>query len=218
VNADGALNVFWAAVQEGTRRVVYASSSSVYGDSEALPKKEGSEGAPLSPYALTKKNNEEYAFLCARLYGLETVGLRYFNIYGPRQDPDSQYAAVIPRFVAALTAGTPPTIYGTGKQTRDFTYVKDAVSANLAAMETPGITAAAVNIGRGSGAGVLEILDIIKELLGVHIEPRFDPPRAGDVMHSTADIQAALNLLGFTAQYTLQAGLDETIAWYKENL
>lgn len=219
VNADGTLNVFLAARSNGVRRVVYASSSSVYGDSETLPKREGTEGRALSPYALTKKNNEEYGRLFMELYGFETVGLRYFNVYGPRQDPNSQYAAVIPRFTTALLSGRQPTVYGTGLQTRDFTYVTDVVEANVLALQAPSDACGrAYNIGCGSRASLLELLETLQGLLNTDISPQHDPPRPGDVMHSTADISAAAGVLGFRAKYQLQAGLAQSIAWYRENL
>ncbi|HMK36734.1 MAG TPA: SDR family oxidoreductase [Desulfomonilaceae bacterium] len=218
VNADGTLNIFVAARANGIDRVVYASSSSVYGDSETLPKREGTEGRGLSPYALTKKNNEEYSRLFMDLYGFETVGLRYFNVYGPKQDPMSEYAAVIPRFTTALLSGNRPVIYGTGRQTRDFTYVKDVVEANMLALEAP-ISACgrAYNIGCGSRESLLELLDTLKELLHTSIEPQFDPPRAGDVMHSSADTSLAERILGFRATHDLATGLAQSIEWYREN-
>jgi UDP-N-acetylglucosamine/UDP-N-acetylgalactosamine 4-epimerase len=219
VNADGTLNVFLAAKKNNVPRVVYASSSAIYGDSPTLPRTEGMEGAVLSPYALTKKINEEYGRLFHDLYGLETVGLRYFNVFGPRQDPTSQYAAVIPLFVTALLTGNKPTIYGTGKQSRDFTYVKDVVSANLKALEAPAEAAGkAFNIGRGEQATLLELLAVLQELLGTKIDPIFDPPRAGDVMHSNADTNRARTILGFEAEYDLGQGLKKGIEWYKNNL
>jgi nucleoside-diphosphate-sugar epimerase len=219
INADGTLNVFLAARDNGALRVVYASSSSVYGDSEILPKREGNEGRALSPYALTKKNNEEYGRLFMDLYAFETIGLRYFNVYGPRQDPNSQYAAVIPRFATALLAGEPPTVYGTGLQTRDFTYVKDVVEANVLALEAPpDACGRAFNIGCGSRASLLELLEALQGLLKTKISPQFDPPRPGDVMHSSADISLAEKVLGFRARSELTEGLTQSIEWYRENL
>ncbi len=215
-NAGGSLNVFWASRQNKVKRVVFASSSSIYGDSEILPKKEGQEGAPLSPYALSKKINEQYSALFKTLYDVETVGLRYFNVYGPRQDPFSQYAAVIPRFCEALIKGRPPTIYGTGLQSRDFTYVKDVVQANIKAMLAPAsATGLSYNVGRGSSSTLLELLDVLKQLLKSDIEPVFDPPGAGDVMHSTADTNKAFEVLGFRAGCDLKTGLEKSIDWFK---
>jgi len=219
VNADGTLNVFLAAREHKVARVVYASSSSVYGDSQILPKREGAEGFPLSPYALTKRVNENYARLFGQLYGLETVGLRYFNVYGPRQDPSSQYAAVIPRFISALLEGRAPVIYGTGEQSRDFTYVKDVVEANIMAMEAPASACgAAYNIGRGDRATLLELLAVLRHLLNTEIQPIHDPPRPGDVMHSSADVSLARESLGFAAHSDLPTGLRESIKWYRDNL
>ncbi|MGC8605397.1 MAG: NAD-dependent epimerase/dehydratase family protein, partial [Desulfomonilaceae bacterium] len=180
VNANGTLNVFWAALKNGVPRVVFASSSSVYGSSVTLPKKEGSEGMPLSPYALTKMINEEHGKLFKHLYGLNTVGLRYFNVFGPRQDPNSEYAAVMPRFVTRLLSGVSPVIYGTGLQSRDFTFVKDVVKANLISMEaSPDVCGVSYNIGKGDQINLLELLDNLKDLLGTSIAPVFEPARAG---------------------------------------
>jgi nucleoside-diphosphate-sugar epimerase len=219
VNADGTLAIFLAARAAGVSRVVYASSSSVYGDSQHLPKREGVEGFPLSPYALTKKVNEDYARLFLDLYGMETVGLRYFNVYGPRQDPESQYAAVVPRFITALLSGKQPVVYGSGEQSRDFTYVKDVVQANLLALQAPAEACGqSYNIGCGSQTTLLELLDTLKDLLKVTITPQHEPPRAGDVMHSSADISRASSVLGFDPQFDLRQGLAQGIEWYKENL
>ncbi len=219
VNADGTLNVLLAAREHGIRRVVYASSSSVYGDTETLPKKEGDEGEVRSPYALTKKSNEEYGRLFHELYGLETVGLRYFNVYGPRQDPFSQYAAVIPLFVSALLAGNRPVIFGDGTQSRDFTFVKDVVDANLKALHAPDKACGkAYNVGYGEQYSLLELLTTLQDLLGTSVEPKFDPPRQGDVMHSRADVSLVRDMLGFRAAHNLRDGLSRAVAWYKENL
>lgn len=219
VNADGTLNIFWAACLNKTPRVVYASSSSVYGDSELLPKKEGNEGLPLSPYALTKKINEDHSRLFLSLYGLETIGLRYFNVYGPRQDPDSEYAAVIPKFVTRLLRGLAPTVYGSGLQSRDFTFVKDVVQANLLAMTAPSSNCGrAYNIGRGDQVNLLDLLTALQELLGTSVEPVHENPRTGDVMHSSADASDAKRCLGFSADCNLRDGLAMSIDWYKENL
>jgi len=200
-------------------RVVYASSSSVYGDSLRLPKREGEEGLPLSPYALTKQVNEQYGRLFGDLYGLETIGLRYFNVYGPRQDPESEYAAVIPRFISALLSGRVPVVYGTGEQSRDFTYVKDVVRANLIALEAPSSACGrSYNIGRGDKVTLLKLLQTLQEILSTNISPKFEPPRSGDVMHSSADVELALKTLDFAAQHDLRSGLEQSIDWYKKNL
>lgn len=219
VNVDGTLNVFLAARTHKVPRVVYASSSSVYGDSEILPKKEGTEGLPLSPYALTKRVNEDYGRLFANLYGLETIGLRYFNVYGPRQDPSSEYAAVIPRFVSALLHGRQPVIYGSGEQSRDFTYVKDVAQANLMALEAlPEACGRAYNIGRGDRITLLELMGILKDLLNSPVEPYHTDPRPGDVMHSSADINLASEILGFKASCEIRTGLGQSIEWYRRHL
>jgi UDP-N-acetylglucosamine/UDP-N-acetylgalactosamine 4-epimerase len=219
VNADGTLNVMLAARHHGIGRVVYASSSSVYGNSEALPKREGEEGFPLSPYALTKQVNESYARLFHDLYGLETVGLRYFNVYGPRQDPTSQYAAVIPLFISRLLSKKPPTIHGSGQQSRDFTFVADVVEANLCALDAPvSALGSAYNIGRGDRVTILELIQALQDLLRTDVIPVHDPPRAGDVMHSSADCSRARAMLGFSAKYTLKEGLEQSIAWYRNNV
>jgi nucleoside-diphosphate-sugar epimerase len=219
VNADGTLNIFLAARNADVARVVFASSSAVYGDSQEMPRKEGSEGNPLSPYALTKRVNEDYSKLFLDLYGCETIGLRYFNVYGPRQDPDSPYAAVIPRFVSALLRGDQPVIYGTGKQTRDFTYVRDIVEANRLALEAPSSSCGrSYNVGLGGQNSLLELLDILIELLGVDIVPSFDPPRAGDVMHSSADASLAYEALRYRACTGLRDGLTASIDWYRRNI
>jgi len=216
VNADGTLNVFLAARKNNVPKVVYASSSSVYGDTRRLPKKEGKEGVPLSPYALTKKVNEEYGRLFHSLYGLQTIGLRYFNVYGARQDPGSEYAAVIPRFVTALLCGERPVIYGSGKQSRDFTYVKDVVEANILSLRAPDDAhGKAFNIGAGSRTSLLELLHQLRMLLNTTIEPIHDPPRPGDVMHSLADTTAAEKAIGFVACTDLKKGLASSIEYYK---
>jgi len=219
VNADGTLNVLLAARHHGIARVVYASSSSVYGDSAALPKREGEEGFPLSPYALTKQVNESYARLFHDLYGLETIGLRYFNVYGPRQDPASQYAAAIPLFISRLLSNEPPRIFGSGQQSRDFTFVTDVVDANLCALNAPATAVgSAYNIGKGDRITILELIETLQDLLRTDIIPVHDPPRAGDVMHSSADCMRASAMLGFTAKHGLREGLELSIAWYRDNL
>lgn len=219
VNANGTLNVFLAARDHGLERVIYASSSSVYGDSESLPRREGYEGRALSPYALTKKINEEHGRLFFELYGLETIGLRYFNVYGPRQDATSEYAAVIPRFISMLLAGEPPVIYGTGQQTRDFTYVGDVVEANMLALDANSDACGFIyNVGMGGHCSVLELLATLQELLGTNIKPRHDPPRPGDVLHASAEPSIARRVLGFEARYDLKSGFQESIKWYRAYL
>jgi len=211
VNVTGTANVLAAARDAKVRRVVYASSSSVFGDSEALPKREGEEGRPLSPYAVSKWMNEELGELFTRVFGLETVGLRYFNVYGPRQDPAGPYAAVVPRFFDACARGEAPVIFGDGEQSRDFTFVADAVLANLLAAGAPSDRCGrAYNVGGGSAATVREIARIIAEAMDVTKPPTFAPERAGDVKHSLASTEAVEAALGFRAEISLEEGLRRT--------
>lgn len=212
VNVTGTANVLAAARDAKARRVVYASSSSVFGDSEALPKREGEEGRPLSPYALSKWMNEELGELFTRAFGLETVGLRYFNVFGPRQDPAGPYAAVVPRFFDACARDEAPVIFGDGEQSRDFTFVADAVLANLLAAGAPSnVCGRAYNVGGGSAATVREIAEIIMNTMGKNTQsPTFAPERAGDVKHSLASTEAAEAALGFRAEISLEEGLRRT--------
>ncbi len=212
VNVAGTARVLQAARDAKVKRVVFASSSSVYGDSPHLPKKEGEEGLPLSPYALSKVMNEQLAHLFTRCFQMELVGLRYFNVYGPRQDPTGPYAAVIPRFVQAYLHGTPPTIYGDGQQTRDFTYVADAVRANLLAAVAPrDACGQAYNVAPGVATSILELARLVRELVGAGADPRHEPPRPGDVRHSLAHTTKARDALGFVASTGLRAGLEATL-------
>lgn len=219
INIRGTLNMMEAARQQGVKKFVYASSSSVYGDSTTLPKKEGSEGKLLSPYALTKRTDEEYGHLYKTLYGLDTYGMRYFNVFGRRQDPNGVYAAVIPKFIKMLLNGERPTINGDGRQSRDFTFVDNVVEANLRACLAPSEAAGeAYNIG---AAGRVYLIDLYYEIcrqLGVEVEPIFGPPRAGDIRDSNADISKAREKLGYDPSYDFAAGLALAIDWYKENL
>ena len=218
-NITGTLNMLEAARQKGVKRFVYASSSSVYGDEPNLPKREGIEGNLLSPYALTKRCDEEWAKQYTRHYGLETVGLRYFNVFGRRQSPDGAYAAVIPKFIKLLLKGQQPTINGDGKQSRDFTYVENVIEANLKACLAPvEATGEAYNIAYGGREYLIDIYYGLIKALGVEIEPNFGPDRAGDIKHSNADISKAKRLLGYDPQWDFQRGIDAAIAWYKENL
>ncbi|HUF77585.1 MAG TPA: SDR family NAD(P)-dependent oxidoreductase [Thermoanaerobaculia bacterium] len=211
VNVTGTTNVFAAARDAGVARVVYASSSSVYGDSDRLPKREGEEGRPLSPYALSKAMDEELARLFALCFGQQLLGLRYFNVYGPRQSPEGPYAAVVPRFFAACRAGEPPRIHGDGEQSRDFTYVADAVRANLLAAAAPAAACGhAYNVAGGRRTSVLELAEAIRELAGPCPPPLHEPARPGDVRHSQADPTAAREALGFTAEVDLAEGLRRT--------
>ncbi len=218
-NIMGTLNMMEAARQQGVKKFVYASSSSVYGDHPVLPKKEGQEGNLLSPYALTKRVDEEFAKLYTRLYGLDTYGLRYFNVFGRRQDPDGAYAAVIPKFIKMLMNDETPTINGDGKQSRDFTYIENVIEANLkaclAAHEAAGN---AFNIAYGGREYLIDIYHSLTKALGKDIEPNFGPDRAGDIKHSNADISKAREMLGYEPDYDFESGLKEAIDWYVENL
>jgi nucleoside-diphosphate-sugar epimerase len=201
------------------KRFVYAASSSTYGDHPALPKVEDRIGNPLSPYAVTKYADELYARVFGRCYGLETVGLRYFNVFGPRQDPFSQYAAVIPLFVSALLRGEAPTINGDGEQTRDFTYVGNAVEANLLACAAPAEAVGEVfNVACNELTSLNRLYRRLQDLLGSTIEPAYGPPRAGDVRDSLADIGKGERLLGYKGEIKFDKGLRRSIEWYRENL
>jgi UDP-glucose 4-epimerase len=211
VNASGTLRVLEAARHAGVRRVVYAASSSAYGDTPVLPKVETLPANPRSPYALQKWTGETYCKLYTELYGLETVALRYFNVFGPRQNPESQYAAVVPRFIVACLRGEAPVVYGDGEQTRDFTFVEDAVRANLLAAEASGAAGQVVNVAGGRRVSLNELLREIGALCGVSLRARHEPPRAGDVRDSLADLGRAGRLLGYEPRITLREGLIRTI-------
>jgi UDP-glucose 4-epimerase len=215
VNATGTLLVLEAARRAGVRRVVYAASSSAYGDTPELPKVETMPPRPRSPYALQKWTGEAYCRLYTELFGLETVALRYFNVFGPRQDPKSEYAAVIPRFVTACLAGEAPVVYGDGEQTRDFTYVAEAVQANVLAADAPGASGAMVNVAGGRRVSLNEILALVAELTGATVRPRYEPARAGDVRDSVADLARARALLGFQPAVDLREGLRHTIESFR---
>ena len=218
-NIQGTLNMLEAARQNGVKRFVYASSSSVYGDEPELPKREGKEGNLLSPYALTKRCDEEWAKQYTMHYGLETVGLRYFNVFGRRQDPDGAYAAVIPKFLKQLMHGETPTIHGDGMQSRDFTYIENVIEANLKACLAPAEAAGeAFNVAFGGREYLLDIYHGLTKALGVDVEPNFGPPRAGDIRHSNADISKARRLLGYDPDWSFERGIEAAIAWYRENL
>jgi nucleoside-diphosphate-sugar epimerase len=216
VNVTGTANLFAAARDAGVERLVYASSSSVYGDSERLPKRPGEEGEPLSPYALTKVMNEELAAVFARCFDLAAVGLRYFNVYGPRQDPQGPYAAVIPRFFAASLAGRAPSIHGDGEQSRDFTFVADAVRANLLAAGAPAsATGRAYNVAAGERTTVNDLAAAIASLCEDAPPPVHGPPRPGDVRHSFADLTLTREHLGYAPTHTLTQGLAATLPFYR---
>ena len=218
-NIMGTLNMMEAARQKGVKKFVYASSSSVYGDHPVLPKKEGQEGNLLSPYALTKRCAGEYAKLYTRLYGLDTYGMRYFNVFGRRQDPDGAYAAVIPKFIKMLMNDETPTINGDGRQSRDFTYVENVIEANLKACLAPHEAAGnAFNIAYGGREYLIDIYHSLTRALGKDIEPNFGPDRAGDIKHSNADISKAREMLGYDPDYDFDSGLKLAIDWYVKNL
>jgi UDP-N-acetylglucosamine 4-epimerase len=216
VNVSGTANVFAAARDASVRRVVYASSSSVYGDSTRLPKREGEEGRPLSPYALSKAMNEELAATFQRCYEMEFVGLRYFNVYGPRQDPEGPYAAVIPRFFKAYLSREVPVIFGDGTQTRDFTFVADAVAANILAATAPGSACgSAYNVAGGNQTSVNELAAAVRDVSGGGPEPRHEAPRPGDVPHSSASLEQARQQLGYRPTVSLLEGLARSLAHYR---
>jgi len=215
VNVKGTLNVLVAARDAGVKRLVYAASSSAYGDTEVLPKREDMPGRPMSPYAIQKWVGEHYCRVFSSLYNLDTVALRYFNVFGPRQDPNSDYAAVIPIFVTRLLAGTEPTIYGDGEQSRDFTFIENVVDANLRACEGAPKRGEVVNVACGSRFTLNEIFQQICDLLRVKKEPRYAPARQGDVRHSMADISRAKVVLGFEPKVDFSTGLRRTVEWYR---
>ena len=219
INIRGTLNMMEASRQNGVKKFVYASSSSVYGDSTILPKKEGQEGNVLSPYALTKKVDEEYGKLYKKLYGLDTYGLRYFNVSGRRQDPNGAYAAVIPKFLKQLMNGETPTINGDGKQSRDFTYVDNVIEGNLrACLASSDAAGEAYNIGAGGREYLIDVYHHLTDALGLDVEPNYGPARKGDIRDSNADISKARKNLGYDPSYDFKAGIELAINWYKENL
>ena len=216
VNVDGTLNLLVAARDAGVQRLVFASSSSVYGDSPTLPKKEDMPSQPKSPYAVSKLAAEKYCQAFTEVYGLETVSLRYFNVFGPRQDPTSQYSAVIPLFIKAMLAGRSPTVHGDGLQSRDFTYVSNVVEANLLAATTPGVGGEVFNVACNERYTLLDLIDALNEILGTQIKPSFGPARPGDVKHSQADISRAQEMLAFEVQVDFIEGLRRTVEWYQD--
>ncbi len=219
INIRGTLNMMEASRQNGVKSFVYASSSSVYGDSTTLPKKEGGEGRVLSPYALTKKVDEEYGRLYHELYGLNTYGLRYFNVFGRRQNPDGMYAAVIPRFIRQLLAGEKCVINGDGRQSRDFTYIDNVIEGNLrAALAGNDAAGEAYNIGAGGREYLIDIYYDLCKALGIDREPEFGPPRKGDIRDSNADVSKAREKLGYDPEYDFAAGMSRAIDWYRQNL
>lgn len=217
-NINGTLNMLEAARQNKVKKFVYASSSSVYGDEPVLPKKEGREGNLLSPYAVSKRADEELAKQYTRHYGLDTYGMRYFNVFGSRQDPNGAYAAVIPKFIKQLMKGERPTINGDGKQSRDFTYIENVIEANLkACLASHEAAGEAFNIAYGGREYLIDIYYGLCDALGVKIEPNFGPDRAGDIKHSNADISKAQSMLGYDPDWSFEKGIKAAIEWYKEN-
>lgn len=212
VNVTGTQHILLAARDAGVRRVVFASSCAIYGNESALPQEEGMPPCPLSPYALHKLAGEHLCRLFTQLYGLETVALRYFNVFGPRQDPASEYAAVIPRFLTTLLEGKRPTVFGDGEQTRDFMYIANVVKANLLAAEAPDAVGQVINIGSGEQRSLNELLRIAGELLGVAVEADYREPRAGDVRDSLASLERARHLLGYEPVIGFREGLARTLA------
>ena len=216
INIKGTLNVLLASREAKVKGFVFASSAAVYGDNPILPKKEGNVGNPLSPYALSKLVGEKYCWIFSQIFGLSTVCLRYFNIFGPRQDPSSQYASVIPNFISRMLKGESPTIFGDGEQSRDFVYVFNVVEANILASKAKGVSGEVFNIGCGEGTSVNSLASKLNEILREKINPSYDEPRPGDIRHSFADISKAKKMLKYEPQVPFGKGLEETIRWYRE--
>ncbi len=215
-NISGTVNLLLAARDAGVKRVVFSSSSSIYGDTPTLPKGEEMIPSPLSPYAVHKITGEYYCRVFWQLYGLETVALRYFNVFGPRQDPQSQYAAVIPRFIMAILRDQSPVIFGNGEQTRDFSHIENVIEANVAACAAPReALGESFNIACGGRISLLDLVDTVNKILGKKIEPTFNPPRRGDILHSQADISKAETVLGWKPRIKFSEGIAKTIAWYQ---
>jgi UDP-glucose 4-epimerase len=215
-NVTGTLNVLMAARDAGVKKIVYASSSSVYGDTPTLPKTESMCPCPKSPYAVSKHAGEEYLRVFSELYGLKTLSLRYFNVFGPRQDPQSDYAAVIPKFITRILARQRPVIYGDGTQTRDFTYVKDVAEANVKAMESS--AEGVYNIAYGQQIDLNSLADLIMSITGIMTTPIYEPPRPGDIHDSLADSSRARDMFGYNPRYRVKTGLQETIQWYQDRM
>ena len=218
VNIGGTLNVLWAARDAGVKRVVFAASAAAYGDSPTLPRVESQDPRPLSPYALTKLAGEYYCQIFTRIYGLEAVALRYFNIFGPRQNPDSAYTGVLCRFIAAYLRGTTPTILGDGEQSRDFVYVGNIVDATLRACTASGTAGRVINVGVGESFTLNQTVAILNRIFACQVMPRYDAPRPGDIRHSQADISLARHLLGYEPKVRFEDGLRQTVDWYRSVL
>ena len=215
VNVVGTLNILLAARDEGVRRLIYASSCAIYGDDPTLPKKEDMIPVPLSPYALQKYIGEHYGRLFFQLYGLEAVSLRYFNVFGPKQDPNSIYSAVIPRFIDALVQGRPPIVFGDGEQSRDFIYVENVVQANLLAMDAKHLHGEVINIASGERRSLNQLIDILKEILGSKVSPVYQEARKGDIKHSLADIHQGKKILNYDPQVEIKVGLKKTVEYFR---
>ncbi|MGZ3493135.1 MAG: SDR family oxidoreductase [Thermodesulfobacteriota bacterium] len=217
INVGGTLNILLAASEEKVKRVIYASSSSIYGDAPTLPKDEEMSPHPLSPYALQKYVGEQYCRLFHQLYGLDTVSLRYFNVFGPKQDPNSLYSAVIPKFIDALIHDRPPSIFGDGEQSRDFTYIENVVQANLLAMSAERLQGEAINIACGKRISLNQLLSILKDILGSAQVPIYEGPRKGDVRHSLADIRKGKELIHYAPIVDIKVGLEKTVEFFKRS-
>jgi nucleoside-diphosphate-sugar epimerase len=219
-NADvtGTLHVLWASKDAGVKRVVYAASSSAYGDSERLPKHEEMPVKPISPYGLMKYVGEEYCRIFTALYGLETVSLRYFNVFGPRQDPTSQYSGVLSRFITSMLMDKPPVIFGDGEQSRDFTYVANVVSANLLACHSPKAAGRVYNVACGQRISLNQVVEVLNRILGTQLSAIHESPRVGDIKHSLADIERAKSELGYVPSVGFEQGLNQTVEWYRTYL
>ena len=216
INVEGTLNVLVAARDNRVKRVVFAASSSAYGETPTLPKKESMQPVPISPYGVSKYVGELYARTFGHCYGLENVCLRYFNIFGPRQDPDSPYSGVLSRFATAFLQDEPPVVFGDGEQSRDFTYVENAVEANLLACEAPAVSGGVFNIGTGDRYTLNQTLDILRRVSGKKLQAKYEPPREGDIRDSQADVTAAREFLGYQPTVRFEEGLERTYDWYRE--
>jgi len=218
VNGGGTLNILFAAREEKAKRVIYASSSSIYGDTPTLPKHEEMLSHPLSPYALQKYIGEQYCRLFYELYGLETVSLRYFNIFGPKQDPNSIYSAVIPKFIEALLQGSPPIIFGDGEQSRDFTYIGNVVQANLLAMSAEHLHGESINIACAERTSLNQLVNVLRKILGSTLSPVHEEPRKGDVRHSLADIRKGKEILNYEPKVGVELGLRKTVEFFQRSV
>jgi len=218
VNVSGTITLLEEARKAGIKRFVYAASSSAYGDTEVLPKTEDMPAAPLSPYAVSKLTGEYYCSVYNHVYGLSTVSLRYFNVFGPRQDPNSQYAAVIPIFISSLLRGERPTIFGDGEQSRDFTFVTNVVNANILASRCEEAAGQVLNIACGERYTLNELFSLLRQMINVEVDPVYADPRPGDVKHSQADISRAKELLKYEPEISFKEGLEKTVEWYRKSL